>query len=111
MSQEKRRQKRLEANLFAELVLIPSGDPRGRAVVVDVSLSGVALESEVDLDVNDVVECNIEIPIRFEAKVVRRIMKGQVKRYGLQFKHQSIFDKIFLKRALKGSRLSTKVSL
>ena len=51
-----------------------------RAVVVDVSISGVAVESEADLDIDEEVDCHIEIPLQLRAKVVRRQMHGPMGR-------------------------------
>lgn len=111
MSKEKRRQPRLDANLFAE-ISSASGKSLGRAVVTDVSLSGMAIETEVDLSEKDQISCHVEIPLTLEFTVVRAIVKGQVKRYGLRIKNQSLFDKIMLKKILiKGRRRTGKVSL
>jgi hypothetical protein len=106
----KRKQERFSANLFAELSSA-SGVAYGRAVVIDVSLSGVGVESEIDLTMGEELECHIEMPLQFRAKVVRRVMNGQVKHYGLLFTDQSFFDKLILKKILKGKRQSRKVSL
>ena len=110
MASDKRKQERFDANLFAELNSA-SGVSYGRAVVIDVSLSGIALETESDLSAGEEIECDIEMPLRFRAKVMRTVMEGQVKRYGLRFCDQSFFDKLLLKKILKGRRQSRKVSL
>jgi hypothetical protein len=78
---------------------------------VDVSLSGVAVESEGDLTAGEEVECYIEMPLQFRARVVRIVSEGQVKRYGLRFSDQSLLDKMLLKKILKGRRQSRKVTL
>jgi hypothetical protein len=110
MGQDKRKKERFNANLFAELSSA-SGAPYGRGVVVDVSLSGFAVETETDLTSGEEIECHIEVPIRFRAKVMRSVIEGQVKRYGLKFSDQSLLDKLLLKKILKGRRQSAKVSL
>ncbi len=109
MTKEKRKQPRLEANLFAELSGRPSGDPLGRGVVVDVSLSGLAIETEADFSVDDMVTCHIEVPLKLEARIVRRISNGQVKKYGLRFENQSIFDRFMFKKILKGKRQTRRI--
>lgn len=111
MSNEKRRTPRLDAHLFAELAFLPSREPLGRAIVSDVSVSGVAVDTEAEFEVGDKVECRMEIPIVIQAKVVRVVPHGQVKRYGLMFVNQSFFDKIVLKKILKGPRKTRRVSL
>lgn len=105
---DRRRQERLDAQLFVELESTHDGS-RGRGVVVDVSLSGLALDTEVELVPNEVMGCHIEIPIYLKAKVVRMIMSGQMKRYGLEFIGQSFLDKFILKKLLKGSRRTKKI--
>jgi hypothetical protein len=110
MSSDKRKQERFIANLFAELSS-DSGRPYGRAVVVDVSLSGLAVETEGDLSIGEEIECHIEMPLQFRVKVMRAVVEGQVKRYGLRFLNQSFLDKVLMRKILKGKRQSRKVSL
>ena len=110
MDKNNRKQKRLDARLFTELTSPTSGNSLGRGVVLNVSLSGVGIESEADLSINENVTCHIEVPVQLEAKVVRISGEGQVKRFGLKFKNQSIFDKLVFKRVLKGSLQTRKLS-
>jgi hypothetical protein len=110
MGQEKRKQARLDANLFAQLHSSDGKADFGRAVVVDVSIGGFAVDTEADLVLNQVLSCHIEMPLELKAKVVRAIQEGQVKRYGLQFVGQSFLDKFLLKKILKGKRQTKKVS-
>lgn len=111
MGKERRRQPRFGANLFAELENLQSGESLGRAVVVDVSLSGVAVETESDIAHETEVDLYVEVPFHVKARVVRRIADGQIKRYGLQFMGQGLIDKLLLKKLLKGKRQSRKVSI
>jgi hypothetical protein len=108
MGKERRRAERLDANLFAEIETV-SGTRLGRAVVTDVSLSGLAVESEADLPINGDVVCYIEVPVQLKARVVRSIGNTMVRRYGLHFEHQSFFDKLFFRRLLKGTRRTRKI--
>ena len=110
MASDKRKQERFDANLFAELTSA-SGFAYGRGVVVDVSLSGLAIETEGDLTIGEELSCHVEVPLRFRVKVMRAVIEGQVKRYGVRFVDQSFLDKVLLKKILKGSRQSRKVSL
>lgn len=109
MSKEKRKQPRLDANLFAEISANPSGNPLGRGVVIDVSISGLAIDTEADFAVNEKVTCEIEVPITLTARVVRRISNGQMRRYGLRFENQSIFDRFMFKKILNGKRRTGKI--
>lgn len=108
MGKERRRQERLDAHLFVEFEN-KSEESRGRGVVVDVSLSGFAVDTEADLQENEVLGCHIEIPIFVKAKVIRTLVEGQMKRYGLRFEGQSFLDKIVLKKLLRGKRRTKKV--
>jgi hypothetical protein len=108
MGKERRRAERLDANLFAEIETA-SGDRLGRAVVVDVSISGIAVETEADLPIDGQVTCHIEIPVNLKATVVRTIGNSQVRRYGLRIDGQGFWDKILLRRLLRGNRRTRKV--
>jgi hypothetical protein len=110
MQKERRKQERFDAQLFVELDLAASKERIGRGVVVDVSLSGLAVDTEIDLKQGMEVGCHIEVPIYLKAKVMRTIVEGQLKRYGLKFTDQSILDKFILKKMLRGSRRTKKIS-
>jgi len=108
MGKERRRAERLDANLFAEIET-SSGTRLGRAVVVDVSLTGLAVESEVELPIDGKVFCHIEIPVTIKATVVRSVGNTMVRRYGLRIEDQGFLDKFVLRRLLRGPRRSRKV--
>ena len=99
----------MAAHLFAELMSSFTGESVGRGVVVDVSLEGVAIDTEAGLAIGDQVMLHIEMPLRILATVMRRDNVGQVKRYGFKFKNQSIFDRFFFKRLLKGKMQTRKL--
>ena len=105
---ERRRNERLDSKLFAEIET-PKKESLGRAVVIDVSISGFAIETEADLSPNQMIDCHIEVPITLRASVVRAITEGQLKLYGCRFVGQGFLDKIILKKILKGRRKTTKV--
>ena len=105
----KRKAARLESQLFLEISDPKMSESLGRGVVVDFSLSGCAIDTEADLNIGADINCHIEIPIEISAKVVRRVLEGQIKRYGLKFLNQGFFDKMFLKKVMKGSRKTKKV--
>ena len=109
MSRERRRQQRLDANLFAELHDPATDDTLGRGVVVDVSLGGMAVETEANLEIPSRVGCYVEIPFFVRAEIVRRETKGNITRYGLRFAGQTFIDKLLLKKLLRGKRKTKKV--
>ena len=111
MSKERRRAERLDANLFAELETV-DGRSLGRAVVTDVSLTGLAIETEADVQPSDVVVCHVEIPLNLLATVVRsQNATAAVRRFGVRFKGLSLIEKFLIRRLLKGSRKTRKVAL
>ena len=111
MSKERRRAERLEANLFAELETV-DGRSLGRAVVTDVSLTGLAVETEADIQARDTVVCHVEIPLDLVATIVRgQNQSATVHRFGLRFKSMSFLEKFLIRRLLKGSRRTRKVGL
>lgn len=109
MGKERRRAARHEANLFAEVETL-AGESIGRAVVTDVSFSGIALETEGELPADEQVICHVEIPLTLRATVVRGIKGGAMKRYGLRFEGQSFLDKLLMKKLLSGPRRTRKVN-
>ena len=109
MAPERRRAQRFDANLFLDIQSPESGETAGRGVVVDVSSTGMAIDTEATLDVNHDVECHVEIPLIIRARVVRLISQGHMKRYGVRFEKQSFFDRLLLRRLLKGPRRTRKV--
>ena len=109
MGQERRRAPRLDSNLFANIRMPGETELLGRAVVVDVSLSGFGVETELDLEINKTYEFDVEVPLRLKVKVMRSLTPGQMKRYGVQIEGQGFFDKLILKRLLKGNRSSIKL--
>jgi hypothetical protein len=106
---ERRRQARFEAKVFAELESLPQNNNLGRGVVLDVSIGGFAVETEADLSIGSDVGCYIEVPVYVRAKVVRSIVGGQIKKYGLRFAGQSFLDKMILRKILKGPRQTRKI--
>lgn len=108
MGRDNRKAERFGANLFVEFES-SSDSSVGRGVVVDVSLSGFAVDTEADLSINSELECHIEIPVTLKARVVRAIIEGQVKRYGLKFVDQGLIDKFVFRKILKGKRQTRKV--
>ena len=105
---EKRSEKRMDSNLFALIRDIGDASKVGRGIVIDVSVSGFAVETESDLSIGNEYEFDVEVPITFRAKVVRSLTPGQMKKYGLQMQGQGFFSKFLLKKLLKGKRSTIK---
>ncbi len=105
MPKNRRRAERYKAKLFIELESIPVG----RGVVIDLSKLGFAVDTEADLSTGYEYECHIEIPVTVKARVVRRLSEGQIKRYGMEFVHQSLLDKFVFRRLITGPKRTRKL--
>ncbi|MFN0118712.1 MAG: PilZ domain-containing protein [Elusimicrobiota bacterium] len=108
MTREKRKSIRKDSKLFVE-ISSEFGEHIGRGVVQDVSLGGLGIFSEVDLENGREVICQVEIPLKIKGKVVTRLSQGQMKRYGLIIKDQGFLEKLFFRMLLKGPLHSRKV--
>lgn len=109
MGKERRRAERLKSNLFVNFEDSSPRRAKARGVVVDVSPYGFALETEAELNLNDIYFCNIEIPFALRAKVVRRSTMGQMKQYGMMLVKNSMLDMWVLKKLVKGIRRTRKI--
>jgi len=109
MAKERRRAERLDANLFAEIDS-PDGRVMGRAVVTDVSISGIGIETEGELPLNADVICHIEVPLNLRAFVVReKNSTAAVHKYGLKFSGLTFVEKFLVRRILNGTRKTRKI--
>jgi len=109
MPENRRKKTRFDANMFVEISSTTLKEILGRGVVTDVSLSGLAIETEVDMDLNRNFDLHVEIPLNIRARVVRSLAPGRLKRYGLKFIGQGFLDRLLLKKLLKGRRSTKKV--
>lgn len=109
MVKERRRSERLTSNLFVDLESAQTDIVRGRGVVVDVSMNGFAVQTEAPLEINETVNCYVEVPVIFKAQVVRQVSAGQMKVYGLKIRGMGLLDKFLLKKVLQGPRKTKKV--
>jgi hypothetical protein len=107
MGIERRKKERFESQLFVDLENPGLKESLGRGVIIDLSRSGLAIETEVDLNTLQDVVCHIEIPISLKATVVRQVRGGQLKKYGLKIRYQSLMDRLVIGRIIKG-RLKTR---
>jgi hypothetical protein len=104
---ERRRAERYGSNLFIQFENPVIDEIIGRGVVVDVSKSGFAVDTETDLMLDKEYKCHLELPLTVTAKVVRQVTPGQMKRYGFRIVGLGFWDKLLLRKSLKGY-LSTK---
>src|SRR5258706_11151840 len=91
---EKRRAERISSKLFVNIRAGTDKSLVGRGVVIDVSAIGLAIETEGSLNVGETYECNVEIPLRLKAKVVRTLHSCHMKRYGMELMGQNFIDKL-----------------
>ncbi len=107
--QERRRHERFNSNIFVQFENPLMDDVIGRGVVVDVSKSGFAVDTETELDINKEYKCHLEIPLTVKGKVVRQVTPGHMKRYGFKIVGLNFWDRIVLRRSLKGNLKTRKV--
>lgn len=106
LGKERRKKERLDAKLFLE-ILTSNKEKLGRGVLVDISMSGLGIETESDLVKGKEYVIEVEVPLTLKAKVVRQIQDGVIKQYGLHLKDQGVIDKFVLSRILK-KRMKTR---
>jgi len=106
---ERRRSERFGSNMFVQFENPLVDEIIGRGVVVDVSKSGFAVDTETDLLLEKEYKCHLEIPLSVTAKVVRQVTPGQMKRYGLRIVGLGFWDKLMLRKSLKGHLHTRKV--
>ncbi len=106
---ERRRHERLGANLFIQFEHPLLDEKFGRGVIVDVSKSGFAVDTETDLSIDTEYTCHMEIPLTVKAKVVRQVIPGQMKRYGFKITNLGFWDKMVLRKSLKGHLKTRKI--
>lgn len=98
MTQERRRSRRIPADVLLELHDVGAHSVRGRAQVRNFSLGGMAVEGGVALRPGETLFLKVNVPIEFLGKVV--YVKARADRffYGIQFLHLGFFDKLRLRR-------------
>lgn len=95
---ERRRSRRMPANVVLEVH--DAGQPllRGRAQVRNFSLGGMALEGHVSLRSGETVFLKINVPVEFFGKVVYARERADHRTYGVKFSQIGFFDKLRLRR-------------
>lgn len=102
MIREKRKYVRIPIIILVDLFTTDSSVPKGRACIVDLSLGGLAVETEVELKKDTELFLRINLPgrptpLEVFAEVVRQQEMGNVFRYGLRYTQLNIFEKFKLK--------------
>jgi len=100
-----RKSKRVSSAILIDIFETTSAVPKGRGCIVDLSIGGLALESEASLPIGDelflriyVHDSNDAAPVEFYAQVMRFQEFGNIYHYGLKFTRLGFFDKFKLRK-------------
>ena len=86
-----------------------NGSPLGRGVVTDLSSTGLAVDSEADLTLEQQYLVCLEIPFELKARLKRSVNTGKVRRFGFRIEGLSWWEKFLFKRMLKGQLETSKI--
>lgn len=101
-----RRFKRLPSSILIDLYETNSTVPKGRGCIVDVSLGGMAIETEASLPIGDELFLRIFIhqqnsaPLELYANVMRVQQVDNLFHYGLRYTRLGFFGKFKLRRSI-----------
>ncbi|HRY29170.1 MAG TPA: PilZ domain-containing protein [Elusimicrobiota bacterium] len=95
---ERRRFRRIPADMLVELHDVGGQSARGRAQVRNFSMGGMAVEGHVPLRSGETLFLKVNVPIEFLGKVVYMRSRGGRMNYGIRFQNIGFFDKLRLRR-------------
>ena len=98
MSKERRRWRRIPADLFLELHDVGGKIAKGRAHVKNFSTGGLAAEGHLPLKAGETLFLKVNVPMEFLGKVVYVKNRTGLQFYGIKFLDIGVFDKWRLKR-------------
>jgi len=98
---ERRRFKRVGVSIFIDVFVQGDLKTRGRGVISDLSLGGMALETKEDLGIGNVLILRFNLDannlIDLKGKIVRKEKQPALIKYGIQFIKIGFFVKLKLK--------------
>ena len=99
---ERRRFLRVGVRIFIDVFIKGDLRTRGRGVISDIGIGGMALETKEDLEIDDVLilRFNLDVNTLFDLKgrIIRKEKKPALIKYGIKFTKIGFFEKIRLKR-------------
>ena len=107
---ERRRYPRISTSILINLLDSENKTPKCQGCIRNLSLGGVALESDTKLTVGTNLLLRINIPIEVLGKIVWIEQYGKSYKYGIKFKKISLFDKLKLKKYIE-TKLKTQKPL
>ncbi|OGS05422.1 MAG: hypothetical protein A3G41_08405 [Elusimicrobia bacterium RIFCSPLOWO2_12_FULL_59_9] len=106
MTAERRRRFRIPTNVLFSFQSEADRNEVARGCMLNLSASGAAFESEAPLKKGQKLFLELQVPVRFEAHVVRAQADGKRANYGVRFEKMGILRRWLLshyvKRALMG---------
>jgi len=104
----KRKYVRIPVTILVDLFTPDSQIKKGRACIVDLSLGGMAIETEAELELNSEIFLRINLPsdgkstmLDVFANVIRQQQIGNLYHYGIRYTRMNIFEKIKLRNFIK----------
>ena len=99
---KKRKYDRIPATILAELYPIGSIVSQGRGCVVNLSLGGVAIETETSFAVGTELDLVINLPLQMTGRIVRsEKVEGNFNRYGIEFTKSNLLDRLRIRRYIR----------
>ena len=100
MSIEKRKAKRLPTTVMAEVYDADSFEVIGKACVFDMSKTGIAFETNLNLDGKKKYFIRIKVPMEIVGEVVRTEEHDKIFRYGMKFQKLIMSDAIKMRKVI-----------
>ncbi|MEO0224839.1 MAG: PilZ domain-containing protein [candidate division WOR-3 bacterium] len=107
---ERRRAIRVPINIILDVYKNGKLEHSYRGCGINLSLKGIAIETDGEFEKNEDVLLKINIPIDVKGKIVWSKQEGKIYRYGIKFEKLGFFEKFQVKKYIK-ARLLGKASL
>lgn len=105
---ERRKAVRVPINIILDVYKNGVLEESYRGCGLNLSIKGIAIETDGVFEKNDIVLLRINIPIDVKGRIVWVKKEGKISRYGIKFEKLGFFEKIQVKKYIK-ARLLGKV--
>lgn len=95
---ERRRYKRVPANILLDIHERGNSPLRGRGRIYNLSWGGIGIETQTDIPSNEVFFFRVNLPLEFQGKIVFKRERGEMRRYGIRFHKLGLFRKWKLRK-------------
>lgn len=101
---KKRKYVRIPVVILVDIYSPGSLIPKGRGCVINLSLGGIAIETETDIDVGSEIYLKLKLgeeTYDIFGKILRKQLSGNLFQYGVIYTKLNIFEKFKFKKRLK----------